>query len=230
MTMIHANCRRKGFTLVELLVVISILALLIAILVPSLRGARRVSKRITCGGNLHSLGQALRMYLNESNDLLPVVEALPSTPIDEDHPRPAISTVLRPYVELSGAPAGTPEDELARAGHEVFHCPADVPGRDNREGPNRGKSYFETEKSSYRFNTFLHMLRDDVSFTEGAFEKPVKLSEVVNSERAKRFFGSKPAEEEIWLLRDYIAFHGKPGEQMSTNYLYVDGRVADLER
>jgi len=222
--------RRRGFTLVELLVVISIIGLLIAILVPSLNGARRVSRRVACGGNLRSLGQALRMYLNDANDYLPVVEMLPSLPVDEDHPRPALATVLRPYVEKHYVPAGTPEEELERAGNEVLRCPGDFPGKDNREGQNNGKSYFESEKSSYCFNTRLYMLRDDVSFTDGAFNKPVKLSEVVNSERAKRIFGSKPAEEDIWLMRDYIAFHGKPGQKNSTNYLYLDGRVADLQR
>ncbi|MCB9851383.1 MAG: type II secretion system protein [Phycisphaerales bacterium] len=227
--------RRKGasaggFTLVELLVVISILALLIAILVPSLRGAKRVSKRVACGGNLRSIGQAMRMYLNDSNDFLPVVEAVPSIPIDEDHPRPSIATVLRPYLEKNFQAEEDPEEELKREGNEAFHCPADIPGKINREGENQDKSYYETEQSSYRFNTFLHMMRDDVSFTDGNFDKPVKLSEIVNSERAKRFFGSKPAEEDIWLLRDYIAFHGEAGQEKSTNYLYLDGRVADLER
>jgi prepilin-type N-terminal cleavage/methylation domain-containing protein len=225
-----SRCRLPGFTLIELLVVISIIGLLVAILVPGLNGARRVSKRVACGGNLRSVGQAMRMYLNDSNDYLPLVEMLPSLPIDEDDPRPAIATVLRPYVERYGVPPGTPDEELQRAGNAVFRCPADMGGKDNREGPNFGKSYFETELSSYVFNTRLYMLRDDRSFTDGAFDKPVKLSEIVNSERAKWLFGSRPPEEEIWLLRDYIAFHGKPGKPQSTNYLYLDGRVADLQR
>jgi prepilin-type N-terminal cleavage/methylation domain-containing protein len=230
---VHRLPGRPAFTLVELLVVISIIGVLAAILVPSLSGARRVSKRVACASNLRSLGQALRMYLNDANDFLPVVEYVPSLPLDPDHARPALATVLRPYVEKEAPAAVAPADPEARLlipGNEVFHCPADVPGKVHREGPNNGRSYFETEHSSYVFNTRLYMLRDGASFTDGTFDKPVKLSEIVNSERAKHMYGSKPAEEEIWLMRDYVPFHGKAGQQHSTNYLYLDGRVADLER
>lgn len=224
--------RRGAFTLVELLVVISILAVLIGILVPGLRGAKRVSKRVACGGNLRSVGQAMRMYLNDSNDYLPVVCMLPSLEIEEeeDHPKPGIATVLLPYVQKTINPTEDMEKELEAKGNEVFKCPADVAGKDKREGKNYGKSYFETENSSYAFNVMLQFLRDGASFFDDAISRPVKLSEVVNSERAKRMFGGNAAEEEIWLMRDYIAFHGKPGDPGASNYLYVDGRVSDLER
>ena len=71
---------------------------------------------------------------------------------------------------------------------------------------------------------------NEQSLTDGDFERPVKLSEVVRSERAKHFFGGQAAQEEIWLLRDYVAFHGKPGKPGASSYLYVDGRVGDLQR
>ena len=57
-----------GFTLVELLVVISIIALLIAILLPSLRRAREAAQSTVCRVNLHSLGTASHMYLNDNSD------------------------------------------------------------------------------------------------------------------------------------------------------------------
>jgi prepilin-type N-terminal cleavage/methylation domain-containing protein len=62
--------RKSGFTLVELLVVVSIIALLIAILLPSLRKARNQSRGAVCLAGLRTLGQGLSMYAMDHNDAL----------------------------------------------------------------------------------------------------------------------------------------------------------------
>ncbi|MCG8407522.1 MAG: prepilin-type N-terminal cleavage/methylation domain-containing protein [Phycisphaerales bacterium] len=59
-------CRRSGFSLIELLVVISIIALLIAILMPSVSAARREAARIKCLSNLSQHGQFASM--NSADD------------------------------------------------------------------------------------------------------------------------------------------------------------------
>jgi prepilin-type N-terminal cleavage/methylation domain-containing protein len=67
----HTRRHETGFTLIELLVVVAIIALLIAILLPSLGRAREKAKLSVCLSNLRQIGLAAFMYQGENTGYFP---------------------------------------------------------------------------------------------------------------------------------------------------------------
>ena len=103
----HRRGAATGFTLVELLVVIGIIAVLIALLLPTLSRAREEAKKTACLSHLKSLGDALFMYANANRDRLPNLNP-PGTWIDYNGANRAMVSFSE---EIKSPP--------------VFHCPSD---------------------------------------------------------------------------------------------------------
>lgn len=106
---------RAGFSLIELVVILGILAILVMVATPMIRTALARAKAAQCLGNLKVLGSAFSQYLGEHNMMFPAMAAGRES---KDESFPVLDTVLAEYV-------GDPR---------IFSCPADGEGLAARTG------------------------------------------------------------------------------------------------
>ena len=119
----------RAFTLVELLTVIGIIAVLAALLLPVLGRTKESARATVCLSNLHQIGIALQIYVQENNNKLPVMRDVPTDPTEAaTNTFPAINQVLAPQLGNTN----------------VLRCPSDL------------HLYFERTGSSYSWNNILN--------------------------------------------------------------------------
>jgi prepilin-type N-terminal cleavage/methylation domain-containing protein len=136
----NSRASRSGFTLVELLVVVGIIAVLVGILLPTLNRAREAAKRTACLANLRSLGQLVVMYANMNKGQIPIGCSATSTTFSANTAnyflaRKESATAVRMVglgliysqglLGRSGGIAGSGTDNDASEGL-VFYCPSQI--------------------------------------------------------------------------------------------------------
>lgn len=128
--------RPRAFTLVELLVAISVISLLAAILLPVTMRARGLARNTQCCSSLGQIGKAVDLYCEIYDTWYPCASSMPST-----EPQPGLPGIA---------------DLLARYGSpDMFECPDDQP-----TDPEYGfRTYFKGEGTSYEWTEIVNHLK-----------------------------------------------------------------------
>ncbi len=162
--------RARAFTLIELLVVIAIIAILAALLLPSLHRAKEKAKAVYCLNNLRQWGLATQLYVGDHNDFLP----------PEGFGSPTTMTQLKQgwYFHLP-----------TELGIPPYH---EMPWRTNA-GIEPGRSLWicpSNPRRSSGFNLFHYCLNEDYDDT-GESDHPVKLTSFSRPSALVWLFDSK---------------------------------------
>jgi prepilin-type N-terminal cleavage/methylation domain-containing protein len=187
-----------GFSLIELLVVIGIIAILIGILMPTLSRVRQHAKQVACQSNMRQIGQLLLIYANTYDGYI--------FPLGAENEQPRLGVWVGPDKRWPVLVKG-----LERWNHPLLLCPQDEP------------PVLEEHSYALNWHFFHHGVRFHTGSEKLAGLKPADII-LMGEKRAEAnnyFLGSDHD-------YDYAADEYKHGLRLGSNYLFLDLHVSVL--
>jgi len=212
----HGLMRFRGepFTLIELLVVIAIIAILAAMLLPALKNAKDMAKKIVCAGNEHQVSLALMNYVSDSGEYLPLVYGFGTTPATAPY---CWENSLSPYINQR---ADNTYSGLTLT-YPVFQCPTNTDKLIRLSGIEA-----RVTSPSMAMNWCLGFNgNNEYSRKIGKFSKPDSTMAVTES----GYWGNYNSQDQLdgfYLIKCAEMHGGKGVHNGGNNILWLDGHVS----
>jgi len=193
--------RLRGFTLIEILIVLALVGLLSALLFPVFARARDRARIATCASNLRQIGQAIQMYVNDNNRFYPSV--IPPLPISQC----AWADRIERYAK---SPA-------------IFRCPS-YPEGEYRSGCPEFDPSGPQYDGSYDLNdlrTTSDFLADRESVHESRFQHPSGTILALDGQGSVVSPGRNTVTDTTYLIGQRVKVRHNGGD----NLLFADGHV-----
>ncbi len=234
---------RRGFTILEVLIVIAIMGLLIALLLPAIQGAREAARCTQCRANLHQIGLAVQSYYEVNHGrffLHHPFDADVATQFSEADSFAEIywEDKLMPFIGC----VAEAQDSVAQKGivvnsASIYRCPDDTSIPTPYINPSTGLVDGIAQRTSYLMNSQLsHKTRRYGLWKLAGLQYAVGLSNFICfvERDASQFMPPSPNDPrqddyDVWLgtliFEHWIA---TTRHTQSANYLFLDGHVESL--
>lgn len=188
---------RHGFTLVELLVVITIIGILIGLLLPAVQSAREAARRTVCFNNLKQIALALHGYASAGGSLPPGSVHTNGHPQDTTHQFSNWAVAILPHLEQQGLADAynnevynTHPDNLdvLRTRLAVMECPSDPHHRQQLE-PTQYARFFDPSPGPIATGSYKGVAGKRCWSINGFFDHPPFAGDARLTPEKRGFFG-----------------------------------------
>jgi len=247
-----AVSKRKAFTLIELLVVVAIIALLVAILLPSLGRARELAKRTVCAANNSSIGKAMFVYANENRESFPIINGSANVQwfgmmgTYRNNGGPTGASYASTFATSANVSVDMSLWLLIQTGSgapKLFNCPSSDENPDNlRQGTNT-QTYSASEVWGFRDGTlsYSYQIPYSVSGKSNAAKPSTNLDArmavladlspyVSNSGVAVATIGNPPSSASTYGNTEWEKYNSKNHNEEGQNVLFADSHAEFVKK